>query len=84
MQKRMFSYFQSDISSGAFWLCFRELDSLCAFPHTRAEAPLKVAEKGGEGGEGSLYISSVNIQLYGYVHVHSMFMQRRLSYMHVQ
>ena len=21
-----------DISSGAFWLCFRELDSLCAFP----------------------------------------------------
>ena len=32
VQKRMFSHFQSDISSGAFWLCFRELDSSCAFP----------------------------------------------------
>ena len=39
VQKHVFSHFQSDvfswikdISSGAFWLCFRELDSLCAFP----------------------------------------------------
>ena len=32
VQKRVFSHFQSDISPGAFWLCFRELDSLCAFP----------------------------------------------------
>ena len=27
-----------DISSGAFWLCFRELDSLCAFPPQRMRA----------------------------------------------
>ena len=32
VQKRVFSHFQSNIPSGAFWLCFRELDSLCASP----------------------------------------------------